>query len=94
MTREEAAKILNRFFSSVILPRCSGKQALKEAIDMAFEALKEEPRKTARWILNSFPGSGEYVCSNCQRLEYFPSEAAKNEYKYCRYCGAKMEEEE
>ena len=48
----------------------------------------------AKWILNSFPGSGEYVCSNCRRLEYFPSSVAKDEYKYCPYCGAKMEGEE
>jgi hypothetical protein len=39
MTNEEAAKIINRFFSCVTLPRCGGKQRLKEAFDTAFEAL-------------------------------------------------------
>ena len=39
MTRKEAAKTINSFFACNILPRCSGKQRLKEAIDTAFEAL-------------------------------------------------------
>ena len=48
----------------------------------------------AKWILNSFSGSGVYGCSNCRRLEYFSSRVAKDEYKYCPFCGAKMEKEE
>ena len=90
MTREEAAKILNRFFSGIILPRCSGKRMLKEAVDTAFEALKQPEQKEGKWI-----DKGTYcVCSLCQHTEspqYDNVQPIPRFTPFCSMCGAKME---
>lgn len=86
MTREKAAKILNRFFSCIIFPRCSGKRMLKEAVDTAFEALKQPEQKKGKWI-DARDHCGEFLCSNCHETNI------NNSYKYCPYCGAEMGED-
>lgn len=77
MTKEEAIKTL----INSIPRRCSGQ--LKKAVEMAIEALREEPRKTAKWIEY---GIFRFECSNCNCK-------AMRTYNYCSYCGAKMEGE-
>lgn len=33
----------------------------------------------------------EYICSNCEELAYYDSEYEEQLFKYCPYCGAKMD---
>ena len=68
---------------------------------VAIEALRKLPsvepeRKTGKWIWDK--RTGEYECSECgcnpiyEGIAFDYSEIDK--YRYCRWCGAKMEVEE
>lgn len=82
MTKEDALKIWLPIIADGVkyMPEC------KEALDMAIEALEQEP-KTGHWI--DVP-VGQYVllhrCSNCLKTSV-------TESKYCPNCGAKMEDQ-
>ena len=66
----------------------------REALSLLKKAIKkispEDVRLVVRgrWIPDSLPGGGLWVCSNCK----FPSEAfaADRLYKFCPNCGVDM----
>lgn len=89
MTREEAIKILsNRDGHGIPSGYNSG---YAEAIEVAIETLKAEPRKHGRWI---WRGGNLYECSECGAIvvaqDYIPIEL----HYFCRGCGADMREAE
>lgn len=61
-------------------------QEVREAIDMAIEALQE--RKTGKWIITARNG---ILCSECKSgTRKMPMLFGNPLYKYCPFCGAKM----
>lgn len=94
MTPKEASKIIDNFYSCIVLPRCNGKlyshRRLDEAVKMAIEALKEWKERGV-WIrtenptYSPFDNSKPYIyqCSIC--LNKF-----NRSEKYCPQCGARM----
>ena len=77
MTREEAKEAL-----SVL--KIYDNQWLREAIDMAIEALSAE--RTGEWIENAPEGQDidpPYICSICGHAE-------STRTPFCEQCGAKM----
>lgn len=99
MTREEAIKCLidTKEEFAYFPNHCV-------AFDMAIEALKEEPRKTAKWLPYEYGSELWHKCSNCGKptqyqhlYKAFDGEEhlMRTEIQnYCRYCGARLEEEE
>ena len=97
MTREEAIGWLKIIDETVF-----GKEA-SNAIYIAIEALEEEPRKTAKWLPYEYGDERWHKCSNCskpsQYRDYYKAFDGEEHLmrteiqNYCRYCGAKMEEE-
>ena len=91
MTREEATDILEKEKRYYVLYLPAGEKLGKaeewgktiEAYNMAINALKEEPRKTAKW---SEYGVFLFQCSNCCCY-------SMSTYRYCSHCGARMEGE-
>lgn len=92
MTREEAAKILSEMW------RITEKEA--EAVDIATKALKEDvaPAKHGEWLGAYFDGYADgnpvyniWACSVCHAE--VESEGEPPGFRYCPYCGAKMEDE-
>jgi len=84
MTNQKAIKVIEHIVDSKCL--AIGNFTLfeeeKEAMRMAIEALKEEPREKAKWEL--FWGS--YLkCSSCGNCTDIHT-------PYCAWCGAEMEE--
>ena len=65
-----------------------------EALDMAIEALKEEPRIKAKWKIDWDWGIG--TCSHCNH-DFDDSDNGYflgSEMRFCPFCGAKMDKEE
>lgn len=93
MTREEAISELE--FILVGHPETS---ARGQAVLTAMEALKEEPRKTARWIPlqdGYFFKRRPHKCSACGNiLEFEGVNAGRGDANYCPNCGAYMETDE
>lgn len=90
MTRDEAIKYLIQPLStSTVMSNELIKQ--HEACRMAILALKQESSIHAHWE-EIVPGGGKlyFKCSNCSTT-FAPSHGLV--YKYCFYCGAKMDEE-
>ena len=56
----------------------------------------EPERKTGKWVWNK--RTGEYVCSECGCNPVYegmtPDESEIDKYRFCRWCGSKMEVEE
>ena len=98
MTREEAVYMLVTNYPN----SCYG--LLREAVDMAIEALKEEPRIVAKWLPYEYGSELWHKCSNCgkptQYQHYYKAFDGEEHLmrteiqNYCRYCGARMEGEE
>lgn len=81
MTNEEAIAILDT------IPTI-GEQV--DALEMAIEALQE--RKTGHWIITARNG---VLCSECKSgTRRMPMLFGKPLYKYCPFCGLKMEVDE
>ena len=57
-------------------------QYINEALDMAIEALEQEP-KIGRWIKSNIGGAK--VCSVCK------AHMGLSSFKYCPNCGSRME---
>lgn len=93
MTREEAIEYLEieRTDYDMAVYKDS---PIREALNMAIEALKVPERKKGKWV-----DEGLYRCSACNELwvkwwaAYCPPARMYKEMKYCPNCGAKMEEE-
>lgn len=59
------------------------------ALDLAIKAL-EDARPTGKWNFND----GVWGCSMCWQMPwYFDRTPMKSGYKFCPYCGARMEAE-
>ena len=92
MTKEEAIKILSNRDGHGIPSGYNGGYA--EAIEVAIEALKAEPRKHGRWLKTGqslvYPNKfRNYFCSICG-IEL--DAHIRQEPNYCPNCGAKMDE--
>ena len=88
MTTEEAIEILSDVGD---INRCAEDA---EALEMAIEALEQEP-KTGHWILLDECSNSGYYCSECHKkvIKEGWSKTVKK-VKYCPNCGAKMAESE
>ena len=82
MTREEAAQICQSIKS--ILENSDYTEAVEEALNIAIEALEQEP-KTGKWIAT------EYDTIKCGECGIVYSSALYPR-KYCPNCGAGMRE--
>lgn len=87
LTREEAIKRI--IAEKVYIEDIPGSDKTVEALEMAIEALEEEPRIRAEWI--DEPNCW-YRCSHCG--SHYPSIIGIIEYNYCPNCGADMREED
>lgn len=101
MTREEAIEALEE---CVAWAEHTGRRYVNtvpaDALKMAFEALKEEPRPTGKWVPYEFGDEKWHKCTNCnkpsdykERVQHFDGkwywyERVQN---YCPNCGAQME---
>lgn len=80
MTREEAIETLRANYPD----KCY--ELLRNAVDIAIEALKAEPVKHGKWI----KWEGDILtCSNCKR--YWIQSGDQYDFRYCPNCGAKMQ---
>lgn len=70
MTKKEAIETLRANYPDACF------EQLREAVDMAIEALSES--KTGEWVEIE---NGEYLCSNCSYEKIF---------NYCPICGKKL----
>ena len=99
MTREEAIGVLEDVRDAICenIPGSHPElDELKEAVQMAVNALEE--RKTGKWIIQDNPGTGWYrvVCSECDEnvtsnipmIGFFPH--CEPLWDYCPNCGADM----
>lgn len=94
--REEAIKQLKWYFEED--DGTGSDSSTKKAYEVALEALKEEPRKTARWIPlqdGYFFKRRPHKCSACGNiLEFEGVNAGRGDANYCPNCGKRMMEEE
>ena len=89
LTREEAIKILKDTLYDEKTPNDYIK-----AVKMARESL--ENQKTGHWEeTEDYNADVIYRCSVCESAFYLECDTPKdNEYNYCPYCGARMEDQE
>ena len=89
MTREEAIGHIKDVIceNNTIKPNIAVSEQEKEALYMAIEALKQEP-KTGHWKPTIVRGSESYICSECS------AECCYVTTNYCPSCGAEMKEGE
>ena len=88
MTRELAIKILERR-DSYGLPT-GYNSGVVEALDMAVEALKQEPVRHGKWEKIC---ENNFKCSEC--CAWYATTVFEEEikdFRYCPNCGAKMDE--
>lgn len=90
MTREEAAKICQSI--KFILDSDDYSEEVEEALNMAIEALQQEPKR-GKWIdteeTQDYIKVKHRICSVCYRE---PSAwSSRKKFKYCPNCGARME---
>ena len=100
MTREEAIERITAEKSYI--EAIPGSDNTVKALEMAIEALKEEPRIMAKWLPYEYGSELWHKCSNCgkptQYQHYYKAFDGEEHLmrteiqNYCRYCGAKMEE--
>ena len=88
MTDEEAASYFEELIECADVVDASYTDCVKvEAIRTAFKALKE--RKTGKWIITARNG---VLCSECKSgTRKMPMLFGNPLYKYCPFCGIKME---
>ena len=79
MTNEEAIKVIKANYPS------GGYENLKEALDMAIQALQEQ--KVGKWIFGETMGHWWMKCSECCKSQ----DGQTLCFTYCPHCGAKME---
>ncbi len=82
MTRAEAVEVINEY--GVLFP--SDKQ---EALDMAIEALEQEP-KCGKWVDDN--NSFNLFYANCSECGYqMNTHEERGYHNFCPNCGARME---
>lgn len=96
MTNDEAIKELSVLWERMKRAKESGVLAYKtimyydgqyvEALDLAIKALEQE-LKTGHW-------SNKCVCSVCGNQPWYYGSTFRKDYKFCPYCGARMESED
>ena len=98
MTKEQAIEIIRKEYLCVDrdcdIERSCGKcdlmiptkEPILEALDMAIEALKQEP-KTGHWKRIGKRGEYAYICSQCNHESMYNG-------NFCSHCGADMRGEE
>ena len=98
MTKEQAIEIIRKEYLCVDrdcdIERSCGKcdlmiptkEPILEALDMAIEALKQEP-KTGHWKRIGKRGEYAYICSQCNHESMYKG-------NFCSNCGADMREKE
>ena len=77
-------------------PCCASDAEDHEMLKAVLELLKEQPQqKTGRWNpyrQDSFGWCEVFTCSHCKQNTKHPYPTKRpDEYLYCPYCGAKME---
>ena len=87
MTREEAISEISKIIFELGFEDTPSTDKRVDALNMAIEALKQEP-KTGHWITTrTFMHDGEYYCDKCK------CDAPNNEkWDYCPNCGCRMVE--
>lgn len=96
MTREEALDILEHHWTQIINPDYTDKET-NEALNVAIEALSQEPRKHGKWLPYEFGNYRWRKCSCCGKADEYINnyngkvniESIRN---YCPNCGADMRE--
>jgi len=83
MTREEAIDVLKKNYPD------SCYELLREAVDVAIEALKQPEPKKGKWECDE---NGDWHCSVCRAIVE-RDEQINHYWQYCYHCGAKMEGE-
>lgn len=91
MTREEAIKILSNRDVHGIPSGYNGGYA--EAIDLAIETLKAEP-KHGHWIDEGLVDGNQNRYCRCSECGKGDTQAISQRVPYCWWCGAKMDEPE
>lgn len=88
MTREDAVKVLNALWK---YKNCGfSEKKMREALDMAIEALEQEP-KIGHWVIAEKFGFGNICeCSECKESVWIYKDT--DTWNYCPKCGLKMEE--
>ena len=83
MTREEAIDNLESLYNEVYNEDSDG-YIYAEAIDIAIEALIDQPQ--SKWIVcyDVDHSTDIYQCTQCHDVNWYPS-------NYCPNCGARME---
>ena len=91
MTREEAKKWLNKLYARADITDEYGDmedmQPYEEAVDMAIEALEQEPRK-GQWLRMSDLSEQKddrYKCSRCGNVVHYNDKM--NLYTFNSWCG-------
>ena len=89
MTREEAKAILIHEIDDDPFIRTEYREQIHEALNMAIQALEQEPVIHAKWERGySFPDGEYWKCSHYNELI-----KVKIPMHYCNNCGAKMDKE-
>lgn len=90
MTREEAAKVCQSI--KFILDNEDYSEEVEEALDMAIEALEQEPKR-GHWIIEIDTGEEMLRCSECDNrvIKKWYRMAVGTDANKCPYCGARME---
>jgi len=87
MTREEAIKILTEIQTKH--KKYIGQTECDNALNMAIEALEQEPRAEGKWITNK---DGYSKCSECG-FSFGCIECPHEETDFCPNCGCAMTKE-
>ena len=94
MTREEAVELLSNdaFKLCIVQLRDPLYEACYEALEMAIEALQQEPKR-GKWLDDNNSFNSFYA--NCSECGYQMDKHEERGYhNYCPNCGARMESDE
>lgn len=83
MTNREALEVIERFGVD-----SRGYPKLKEALDMAIEALSAQPERKGEWVNARDGYDGHVKCNKCFKTYDWTSDAQY--FNFCPNCGADM----
>ena len=92
MTFEEKMKIvINNYFKK----ECSVNTSIREAFEKGFRiGASKVQKKHGKWIKEWWHGERTRMCSICNITQTVNVYEGEVKFKYCPYCGAKMDGEE